>query len=96
MFEGRIDENFFSRNDHVAYIRCPVCYPLNGSLHKSSEEMQLFEYVKSLCKGSLVISGSRDVIPPYELDIYVKELNLAFEYNGSYWHQYNEEDPKSI
>jgi len=28
----------------------------------------------------------RDVISPYELDIYLPELNVAFEYNGLYWH----------
>ena len=96
VFEGRLDGNFFIRNNYVAYIRCPNCYSLNGAEHKSKEEKQLFEYVKSLCSNYIVLSGHRNIIPPYELDIYVKELNLAFEYNGSYWHQYDEEDPNSI
>ena len=52
--------------------------------------------MKSLCLNRLVVNGHRDIIPPYELDIYIKDLKLAFEYNGSYWHQYDEEDPDSI
>lgn len=95
-FEGHLDKNFFVRNNYVAYIRCPKCHPFNGAEHRSKEEKQLFEYVKSLCSNRLVANGHRDIIPPYELDIYIKDLKLAFEYNGSYWHQYDEEDPNSI
>lgn len=28
----------------------------------------------------------RDIIPPFELDIYIPEKKLAVEFNGSYWH----------
>ena len=33
-----------------------------------------------------VLRCVRDVINPYELDIYIPELKLAFEFNGTYWH----------
>jgi hypothetical protein len=57
--------------------------------------------VKSICVGSsiedsvnsildkanvLKICSIRDIIPPYELDIYLPEHNIAIECNGSYWH----------
>ena len=29
---------------------------------------------------------TRQIIKPYELDIYFPEYKLAVEYNGSYWH----------
>ena len=32
------------------------------------------------------ILGSRSIIPPYELDIYIPERKLAIEFNGTYWH----------
>ena len=32
------------------------------------------------------IIHSRAIIPPLELDIYLPELKLAFEFNGLYWH----------
>ena len=32
------------------------------------------------------ILGSRNVIPPYELDIYIPDRKLAIEFNGTFWH----------
>lgn len=41
------------------------------------------------------ISNTRDIISPYELDIYIPEYNLAIECNGSYWHsELNGKDKK--
>jgi hypothetical protein len=34
----------------------------------------------------LVLENTRNVIPPYELDIFIPEKNLAIEYCGLYWH----------
>ena len=34
------------------------------------------------------ISGSRLIIKPYELDIFIPDKNIAIEYNGIYWHSY--------
>jgi len=31
-------------------------------------------------------TNKRDIIPPYELDIYIPEKKLAIEFNGNYWH----------
>lgn len=36
--------------------------------------------------------NDRTAIKPYELDLYYKKFNLAFEYNGSYWHLDNDND----
>lgn len=30
---------------------------------------------------------TRQIIPPYELDIYCPDFNIAIEFNGSYWHR---------
>ena len=51
----------------------------------SVAEHELYDYVKSIYCG-YVISNDRSMINPYELDIYIPELNLAFEYDGTYWH----------
>ena len=58
---------------------CYFCVPAN----KSVGEKRFFSEV---LKFEEVVLGSRDVIPPYEIDIFVPELNIGFEYNGSYWH----------
>lgn len=36
--------------------------------------------------GIKLKQSDRTTIPPYELDIFVPALNLAIEYNGTYWH----------
>lgn len=36
--------------------------------------------------GLNVIVRNRKIIKPYELDIYIPELNKAIEFNGTYWH----------
>ena len=33
-----------------------------------------------------IITHTRKVISPFELDIYLPDINLAIEYNGAYWH----------
>ena len=53
--------------------------------YKSSIEGELTDFIKSIY-GGVVIINTRTVIGPKELDIYLPELNIAFEYCGLYWH----------
>lgn len=50
----------------------------------SYEEQALREWVESL--GVQVISNSRSIIPPKEIDIYCPDQKVAIEYNGEFWH----------
>lgn len=74
---------------------CPTCYPAG----RSTGEVELFSFVKSICERhsvGRVVSNDRallsHVMSPddyehlYELDVYVPDLKIAFEYNGDYWH----------
>ena len=36
--------------------------------------------------------NTRDVISPYELDLYYEKYKLAFEYDGKKWHEDNDND----
>ena len=49
----------------------------------SAEEQHLRTYISNITK---VLSNSRKIIPPYELDIYLPEYDLAIEIDGVYWH----------
>jgi len=66
--------------------RCPICKP-----KYSKDEKELCNYIKTLYDGT-IIENDRSIIKNpltnkmLELDIYLPELNLAFEYNGDYWH----------
>lgn len=52
-------------------------------LKQSRQEDELYEFISSICKCS---RHNRSVIAPKELDILVEDRNIAFEYNGEYWH----------
>lgn len=43
-------------------------------------------FVQSLIPEYEIVENTREVIAPKELDIYIPVLNLAFEFNGTYWH----------
>ena len=62
---------------------CTICYP-EYSL-TSDGERKLSEFIKDNYDG-LIIKNDRKILDGKELDIYLPDLNIAFEYNGTYWH----------
>ena len=80
----KIDNNLLYNRKNLKTILCTICNPIN-SYSTSGLELQLFKFIKENYNGK-IIENSRKIIPPYELDIYLPELNLAFEFNGVYWH----------
>lgn len=53
--------------------------------NKSDGELEVLEYVKSIT-DSEIISGNKSILQGKELDMYIKDKNLAIEYCGLYWH----------
>jgi len=51
----------------------------------SDEEERLFNFIKEIYVGE-IIKNTKNIISPLELDIYLPELKLAFEFNGLFWH----------
>lgn len=75
---------------HVFYSRinsntelCTICN--NIERHSSGLESQLYYFIKENYSGE-IITNTKKIISPLELDIYLPELKLAFEFNGIYWH----------
>lgn len=56
---------------------------------ESKLELELYNYIKSLINYR-IYQHSKNIIyddkQKYELDIYIPKLNIAFEFNGIYWH----------
>jgi len=59
---------------------CTVCNPVGDT--QSFKERELYDFIKSLY--------SKDIVQSYrdglELDIYLPDLKIGFEFNGLFWH----------
>jgi len=61
---------------------CTKCNPINKSV--SGLELEIISFIEENYNGE-IITNCRNIIKK-ELDIYLPELKLAFEFNGLYWH----------
>jgi hypothetical protein len=59
---------------------CTVCNPIGDS--QSIKEKELYEFLQSIYNGEITQSY-RDGL---EIDIYLPDLKLGFEFNGLWWH----------
>jgi len=50
----------------------------------SVAEKEVVQFLKEM--DVIVIENTRSIIPPYELDMFLPDHNIAIEYNGLYWH----------
>ncbi len=60
---------------------CTICNPIRSA---SNYQNLLQEYISEIYTGN-IIRNTRSIIKG-ELDIYLPDLKIAFEFNGSYWH----------
>ena len=67
---------------HLAGKGCPKC-----SHRVSSGHLEMSNFIESL--GLPVLINTRSAIHPFELDVFVPMVNLAVEFNGTYWHSFN-------
>ena len=74
---------------YQGYGKCPNCFPR----YESNKEIELFNFIKSLNLD--IFKNSRDIIPPYELDIFISEKNIAIEFDGLYWHSEDKIEDKN-
>jgi len=86
--------------DHVfwrkwlANLKCPKCSHSNRiSKGESKQEKELLKFVKSLSLQCKILENTKNILinkkdhrKSLELDIYIPDLKIAFEYNGLYWH----------
>lgn len=74
------------RHRHMNDVHlCTHCNPVG--VQNSFGEQEVTTYVKSLLSGGiLILENDRTLIKPYELDLYIPNLNLAIEYDGLFWH----------
>lgn len=66
---------------YLQNIHCPDCV----SKPYSIKELELHDLIKSIYSGEIV-TNDRSILNGKELDVYLPELKIAFEFNGNYYH----------
>ena len=86
----------FISNEYIPLIEkyFNECHHTNQFTSKGEKE--LLKYIKSIYSG-IVLENVTNIVANnnyryYELDIYLPEKNIAFEFNGMYWHSINYKD----
>lgn len=72
-------DNFRTRLENNIPL-CTTCYPIDEL--NSIKEKEVLEFIKDNYRGE-IIRSYRDNL---EIDIYLPELKIGFEFNGVYWH----------
>lgn len=76
--------SFSNLYDRLKYnvTLCTICNPINSF---SDKEKEIHNFIKSVYTGTIIIND-RKILEGKELDVYLPDLKLAFEFNGLYWH----------
>lgn len=59
---------------------------------RSQRETEVEEYIRSINSNIKMSLNSRRIISPYELDLYIDNVNLGIEFNGNFWHSDDHKD----
>lgn len=83
MRHNQCNKDFFMKPNHfLGGERCPYCF---GGTSKQEEGL------KEWVNGSLLLNTKKKRVlgkngKEYEIDIYIPERKMGFEFNGTYWH----------
>lgn len=83
LFESNYDifRNRLSYNTEL----CTICNPIGQYIYNAKEN-ELYNFIESIIEDTKILRKDRNVISPKELDIYLPDHKIAFEFNGKYWH----------
>ena len=73
----------FIDNSYIPKIK--EYFELHKIYSTSTQEQLIYSELKSVYSGT-ILQHQRKIIKPLELDIYLPDLQIAVEFNGSYWH----------
>ncbi len=79
--EFEISTNLLYYRNAVNHELCTVCNPIIKSW--SSTEKDLLGFIRSIYDGEIIENHK---LGRKEIDIFLPDLKLAFEFNGLYWH----------
>ena len=70
--------------------KCPKCYGTDGGTSFMEREFQ--KYIRELLPNIEIYENDRTLLNGKELDVYIPTKNLAFEFDGLYWHSETKKD----
>lgn len=73
---------FYYRTNSKVSI-CTKCFPI--SENSSISQIELYNFIKENYDHTALLN-CKNMIKPYEIDIYLPNLKLGFEFNGVWWH----------
>ena len=76
-----ISKDVYSKRILYNVSLCTICNPIDDN--NSIKEKNLYEYIVSIYSGEIIRSWR---LNNKEIDIYLPDLNIGFEFNGLYWH----------
>ena len=62
---------------------CIICNPLEKQY--SEKEKEILKYIKTFY-SNIILENNKEILNGLELDIYLPELKIAIEFDGTYWH----------
>lgn len=73
---------FYYRTNSGVNI-CTNCFPI--SENSSISQIELYNFITNNYSGEVLLD-CKNIINPYEIDIYLPQLKIGFEFNGVWWH----------
>jgi hypothetical protein len=58
----------------------------------SRQEKEILEFTTNICND--IVHNSKNIIKPFELDIFSPSKRIAIEYNGLFWHSFDRKETK--
>ena len=72
---------YYRTNSNISI--CTNCFPI--SENAAISQIELYNFIVENYSGEVILD-CKSIIAPYEVDIYLPELKLGFEFNGVWWH----------
>ena len=86
----RFGSNVFVKNCDISLIEKYINEGMHTNGYVSKLEKDVLEYVKSICNYEVIENCTSAVLNEnhrfFELDIFIPEIKLAIDFNGTYWH----------
>jgi len=86
----RLDSSAYTTSRRAGYLDEICSHMVVGSY--SIPQLTLFYILKKLFVDDNIEYNCKSIIKPYEIDIYIDEYKIGFEYDGKLWHIDNKLD----